>query len=84
MKLVFSAHDVTISNVLNAMGLFEYHSPPYASTILFELKRRSNEPRQLHLKSCDVDCDLTDFFAILKPITVSLDEWENECRLKIG
>ncbi|XP_018565963.1 testicular acid phosphatase homolog isoform X1 [Anoplophora glabripennis] len=92
---VYSAHDTTIANVLNAMGVFEYHSPPYASTILFELRKRSNgrnyvnifyknttEARQLNLKPCDVNCDLADFIAVLKPITVSLSEWEEECKLK--
>lgn len=91
----YSAHDTTIANILNSMGVFEYHSPPYASTILFELRKRNNgrsyvnifyknttEPRQLHLKACDLNCDLADFVAVLKPITINLDEWEQACKLK--
>ncbi|KAJ8972000.1 hypothetical protein NQ314_000431 [Rhamnusium bicolor] len=77
------------------MGVFEYHSPPYASTILFELRKRNNgktyvnifyknssEPLELRLNPCDVDCDLANFIAILKPVTITLDEWEIECKLK--
>lgn len=93
--LIFSAHDTTIANVLNTMGAFDYHSPPYTATILFELKRRPNgrnyvnlfyknssEPRQISLRNCDFDCDLAEFITILKPVTVDLDQWAVECRLK--
>lgn len=93
--IIFSAHDTTIANVLNAMGAFEYHSPPYASTILFELKKNlegrtyvnifyknSTEARQISLKTCDFNCDLNDFISILKPVAVSVYDWTDECRLK--
>lgn len=92
--LIFSAHDTTIANVLNAMGAFEYHSPPYAATILLEQKRsnegrtyinifykNTTEPRQISLKTCDFNCDLEDFVSILKPVTVSIEDWEAACKL---
>lgn len=93
--LIFSGHDTTIANVLNAMGSFEYHSPPYASTILFELRKTSaghsyinifykntTEAREISLKTCDFNCDLDDFISILKPITINYDDWTDECRLR--
>jgi lysosomal acid phosphatase len=91
--LVFSGHDVTIANVLMTMGAFQYHSPPYASTILFELRRsssdyyvnvfyrNSSQLQKITLKGCDFDCKLTDFVDILKPVLISRDEWDVECRL---
>lgn len=93
--LIFSAHDTTIANVLNAMGAFEYHSPPYTATILFELRKTPDDrsyvnifykntsvPRQISLKTCDFNCDINDFISILRPITVNGLDWEDECRLK--
>lgn len=93
--LVFSAHDTNIANVLNAMGAFDYHSPPYAATILFELRKtpdgrsyinifykNSTEAREISLKTCDFNCDIDDFVSILRPVTISIDEWNSECRLK--
>lgn len=42
---VYSAHDTTISGLLNALGLFDdVHAPPYASTVLFELRRVDGRP----------------------------------------
>ncbi|XP_056630238.1 prostatic acid phosphatase-like [Diorhabda sublineata] len=94
--LILSAHDTTIANVLNSMGVFEYHCPPYTSTIFFELKKSSTKntflnlyyknsstPRQIKLKDCDVDCNFSDFVKILRPITISLNQWEIECKLNL-
>ncbi|CAG9814827.1 unnamed protein product [Phaedon cochleariae] len=93
--LVFSAHDTTIANVLNTMGAFQYHAPPYASSILMELRKRNNgrnyvnllyknssAPKEINLKNCDFNCDLANFISILKPITIDLKEWEVECQPK--
>ncbi|KAK9886481.1 hypothetical protein WA026_016764 [Henosepilachna vigintioctopunctata] len=90
--LIFSAHDTTIASILNSMGLFDLHCPPFASTILFELRKRqdnttylnlfyknSSNPIQLCLKGCDLDCNLDKFIEILKPIIISPREWEEEC-----
>lgn len=90
--LMFSGHDTTIANVLNAMELFDMHSPPFAATILFELRKRndnstylrlfyknSTEPVQLRLRGCDLDCNLNDFIQILKPIIVDSKTWRDEC-----
>lgn len=90
---VYSAHDTNIASLLNAMGAFEYHSPPFASTILFELHRindkfhlnlfykNTSEPQKILLKGCEFDCDLDEFREILKPLVINLKEWERECEL---
>lgn len=90
--LVFSAHDTTIANLLNSLGAFEFHSPPYASTLLFELKyngeyyvnvlyKNSSVPQNITIKGCTFNCNFTDFIKILSPITLTLDQWEYECRI---
>ena len=38
---IYSGHDDTIANVLKAFGLFQRHQPPYAATILIELRLNS-------------------------------------------
>ena len=38
MKMkIFSAHDDTLSFILNSLGVFDGLAPPYASAIMFEL-----------------------------------------------
>ena len=34
---IFSAHDDTISFVLNSLGVYDGLAPPYASAVIFEL-----------------------------------------------
>lgn len=40
---IYSAHDTTVANMLMALGLFERHCPPYAATILIELRLNSKK-----------------------------------------
>lgn len=92
---VFSAHDLTIASLLNALGIFEYHAPPYTSTIIFELRsskngpyvnvfyKNSSVPQNMILKDCNFDCPLSDFVGILEPISVSLPQWHDECKIGI-
>lgn len=35
---MYSAHDETIANLLMTLNLFEPHCPPYAATLLVELR----------------------------------------------
>lgn len=35
---MYSAHDYTIANTLMALGVFEPHCPPYAATLMIELR----------------------------------------------
>lgn len=93
--LMLSAHDTTIADVLNTLGAFQYHCPPYTSTIIFELRTRlngqmyinalyknSSVPRPIKVRNCDVDCDFEDFVENLKPFAMTLDQWEIECRIR--
>lgn len=34
---MYSAHDVTVANLLMAVGVFDPHTPPYTSLVLIEL-----------------------------------------------
>lgn len=93
--LVFSGHDITIANVLNALGAFEYHCPPYASTILMELRqnqsdystylnvfyKNSSQLLNITVRGCKFDCSLVDFIRVLEPVTISRAEWEIECQV---
>lgn len=36
---MYSAHDTTIANFLNTLGVFDLQCPPYRSTVLLELTR---------------------------------------------
>lgn len=35
---IYSAHDQTVANLLMTLNLFELHCPPYAATVLIELR----------------------------------------------
>lgn len=35
---IYSAHDETVANMLMTLNLFEPHCPPYAATLLMELR----------------------------------------------
>ncbi|CAH0548757.1 unnamed protein product [Brassicogethes aeneus] len=89
--MVYSAHDTTIANLLNSMGLFEYHSPPYASTVIFELRgnnstnylnifyKNSTEPQNMTLKTCSFNCNFKMFVQIMSPVALPLSQWEQAC-----
>lgn len=93
--LMYSGHDVTIGNVLNSLNIFSYHCPPYASTILFELRQKNGtnyvnifykngtEPQRMTLPGCEFDCNLDQFIKILSPLTLSLNQWQKECNLNL-
>ncbi|KAL1501551.1 hypothetical protein ABEB36_006852 [Hypothenemus hampei] len=90
--MMYSAHDTTIASLLNSMGAFEYHCPPYTATIIFELHRpkenswyinifykNTSEARLIKVKDCSFDCDWQYFQQILSPITINTKQWESEC-----
>lgn len=90
---MYSAHDTTVANLLKALDLFEIHAPPFAATILFEVYKNTNnyylniiyknssQPQQMKLKDCDFNCPIDSFFKIIAPISISLDDWSNECKI---
>jgi len=93
--LMFSGHDTTIATILNTLGVFEYHCPPYTSTVLFELHKNlstnsfyvnmfyknSSDAMKLQLPGCNVDCPLDEFNSILNEYSLSPAEWQHECNL---
>lgn len=94
---VYSGHDTTVANMLNTLGVFKtmgYHNPPYASTVMFELREYSDgyrvevfyknttgEPLQLDLPGCGISCPLDKMFQIYK--TVLPVNWYDECQLSL-
>ncbi|KAJ8984134.1 hypothetical protein NQ317_017784 [Molorchus minor] len=71
--VLYSAHECTLINTLNSMGIYDYHVPEYSATLLFELRRddigvfvnilykNSTKLYQLGLKECVFRCDLEQF-----------------------
>nr|XP_022906209.1 prostatic acid phosphatase-like [Onthophagus taurus] len=98
---IFSGHDTTLANLLESLGIFEYHSPPFRSTLIFELyqnkssdsdlnhfvkifyKNTTSEPNKMVLKGCDFDCDFEIFQKLLEPLSMSLYEWDRECKVSL-
>ncbi|KAK0175213.1 hypothetical protein PV327_008980 [Microctonus hyperodae] len=92
---MYSAHDETVANFLMALNLFEPHCPPYAATVLIELrlnlqnqhivtvsyKNSSDEPTLLTLPGCNIACPLEEFIGLTKDIIP--DDWEKECQMDL-
>ncbi|BES92556.1 acid) phosphatase [Nesidiocoris tenuis] len=89
---MYSAHDTTISAVLNTMGIFNWKQPPFASMVLFELRKTqsgdrnvliwyknstNDNPWLLKVPGCDAACPLTKLERILKPVIP--ENWADEC-----
>ena len=92
---MYSGHDVTISFVLNSLGVFNNLPPPYASLVIFELlyqgdwyvqiSYRNNtmvEPYILTIPGCQQLCPLPMF----KELTQRLrpGNWAGECHGRQG
>lgn len=93
---MYSAHDTTIANILNALDIFEWHSPPYTSTILIELYsdqkdgfyvnilyKNSSVPLKMTLPTCEFNCPLEEFTQILSDVTLPRDDFEKACRFTL-
>lgn len=94
---VYSAHDTTVANILNTLGVFEkmgYHNPPYRATVLFELrqfndghrvqvfyKNTTAEPEPLNIPNCGTSCPLKKMFEVYKEVLPV--NWEEECQLSL-
>ncbi|KAM3968860.1 prostatic acid phosphatase [Aphomia sociella] len=91
---IFSGHDITISNVLNSLGMFDMNCPQYTSTIFFELIHDKTyfirisyrntteivEPHVLSIPHCGQVCPLERFIKLYENLlTVN---WERECEQK--
>ena len=56
---IYSAHDETIANVLMTLNIFEPHCPPYASTILIELRKNSKGQHIVTVSFLILICNVT-------------------------
>ncbi|XP_018567452.1 prostatic acid phosphatase-like [Anoplophora glabripennis] len=92
--LMLSAHESTLSSVLNGMGVFDNRAPEFASCVIWEVKKdtggdhyvnlfykknSSDALDQLQLDGCDMDCKYESFKKTLSPITLDLKSWDDEC-----
>lgn len=88
---IYSAHDTTVANFLNTIGVFEVHAPPFAATVLVELrksktndyfvsvfyKNTTEEPTLLTVPGCNAACPLDKFTSLLSDV-IPVD-WDSEC-----
>lgn len=89
---MYSAHDTTISSILNTLNVFDVIAPPYRSAVMIELYENqelgyhvkilyrndtTREPYQLILPGCEANCPLFKF----KDLTASIipEDWDVEC-----
>lgn len=88
---IYSAHDSTIANLLNTLGVFERHNPPYTATVLTELRLKGDtylvtlfyrnssieEPYLLTIPGCTPACPLEKFTELTKDVIPR--DWKVEC-----
>ncbi|KAJ8932386.1 hypothetical protein NQ314_014697 [Rhamnusium bicolor] len=94
--LMLSAHESTVASVLNSMGVFDYRAPAFASCLIWELRKSTNGVFYINLfykknstdavdilevKSCGLNCAYDNYKSILKPITIDMATWKDECKL---
>merc|ERR1712013_153115 len=93
---LYASHDLTISSVLNTLGIYDGLAPPYSSALLFELyniqgsykvqiswrNNTSMEPTVLTLPGCTKLCPL-ERFKILTAWARPAD-WEYQCQLDLA
>lgn len=92
--LMLSAHESTLSSVLNGMGVFDNRAPEFASCVIWEIRRSPSGQNyvnlfykknstdavdQLKIDGCDFDCKYETFKSVLSPITIDLKTWDDEC-----
>ncbi|XP_055308428.1 prostatic acid phosphatase-like [Sitodiplosis mosellana] len=92
----YSAHDLNIVSVLNALNLYELHVPPYASSLFFELYRQNDSyfvqlfyrktPTEnvpaLNIPNCGTMCPLDKFYVLYRHILpTDYEDFESLCRL---
>lgn len=91
--LLYSAHDSTIANVLQGLGVFDGKKPTFSNVILFELKRKMMDfyveifyksgkvVKKIDLEKCAFGCSFKDFERTILPIVMfDVQQWEKECQ----
>uniref|UniRef100_L7M8T7 Putative lysosomal & prostatic acid phosphatase n=1 Tax=Rhipicephalus pulchellus TaxID=72859 RepID=L7M8T7_RHIPC len=93
---MYSTHDTEISAILDALGVFDDHAPPYCSSLVLELWKNGPgnfsvrglalnafdlEPRPFHFPGCGGEfCTLEDFLSLAKVYIP--DDWQRDCGLR--
>lgn len=96
---MYFGHDITISNMLNSLGVFNFLQPPYTSCLLFELYQGRNYPyvrifyknntdmnitlQSLNIPKCGVKCPLTRLYSLYEDI-LPTKSFEDACTLQEG
>ncbi|CAH1398942.1 unnamed protein product [Nezara viridula] len=89
---VYSGHDTTVAAFLDTMRVFKPHIPPFAATVMVELrknqdnqhfvsvyyKRTTEEPELLTIAGCEPLCPLDRFESLLSDLIPV--NWEDECK----
>ncbi|XP_053683836.1 prostatic acid phosphatase-like [Sabethes cyaneus] len=91
---IYSAHDTTVSNLLNTLQLFELHNPPFAACVMLELRQANEsdeayvsiyyknttaEPQALKIPNCGTRCPLSRLYEVYSDILP--DNWQHECQV---
>ena len=93
---MYSAHDTTVSYVLNTLGIYNGLAPPYASAVLFELyslpaglhvkisyrNDTTRPPYILTIPGCTQLCPLQSFIDLTE--SVRPQHWQEECNVGTG
>eukprot|EP00092_Neocalanus_flemingeri_P076897 GFUD01095429.1.p1 GENE.GFUD01095429.1~~GFUD01095429.1.p1 ORF type:complete len:410 (+),score=111.59 GFUD01095429.1:112-1341(+) len=90
---MYSAHDTTVSYVLNTLGVFDGLAPPYASLVMFELydlegwhvkiswrNDTSKPPYVLTIPGCQQLCPLHLFKQLTESVRPA--DWAQECQVE--
>ncbi|GAB0094173.1 prostatic acid phosphatase [Sergentomyia squamirostris] len=92
---IYSAHDTTVANLLNILGLFDPpHSPPFAACVMMEMRLIDNqpyisvyyknttaEPEAMNIPNCGPSCPLDKMFTLYEDLLPT--DWESECKLPL-
>ena len=90
---MYSAHDTTVSYVLNTLGVYDGLAPPYASVVMFELydlngwhvkiswrNDTTRPPHVLTIPGCQQLCPLQKFKKLTDSVRPA--DWTEECQLE--
>ncbi|XP_014279966.1 prostatic acid phosphatase [Halyomorpha halys] len=89
---LYSAHDDNVAALLNTMGVFEHHMPPFVATVMIDLRKNAKneffvevhyrnstaEPTLLTIPGCTPSCPLDEFESYLSQVIPG--DWDTECK----
>lgn len=91
---IYSAHDTTVANLLNTLGVFELHSPPYTACIMLEMrliestpfisvfyKNTTAEPFLMSIPACGKQCPLERMYELYSDVLPG--DWDAECGMSM-